>query len=231
MNDLSPIGHNNPPDPIDEVIAAHDALLVEAPNWLDGGRVENDAQAAAVEALIKQAKAFKSDVSKAEKSDTAPLHDAWKKKKARWKPIVDDAKRITDGLTALVGAWRIKQREEAEAKLRAKRAEADRKAREAEEARRKADAADIEAQREADALAQEAAEQRKAASKAQAAVKDVKGLRTVWHFEVTDRRDLLNWIARNDPQALEAFITEYARRNHREKQMAGVRSWSTKEPF
>jgi membrane protein involved in colicin uptake len=119
--------------------------------------------------------------------------------------------------------------EKAEAERKA-RAEAEAKRREAEKAARKADAADIEAQREA-AEAMEAAKQ--AQAEAAAASKDtVKGLRTVTKYEVTDHRALLHWIAKNDRDAITAFVDEYARRNHRDIVGAeGLNVWQEKVAF
>ncbi len=38
------------------------------------------------------------------------------------------------------------------------------------------------------------------------------GLRTYWSHQITDRRELLNWVAKNDPAALTAMLEEYARK-------------------
>ena len=40
--------------------------------------------------------------------------------------------------------------------------------------------------------------------------------------EVTDRRAALNWIAKRDPDALSAFVEDYARRNAPTRPMDGV---------
>lgn len=222
-------GHNNPPDPIDSALAPYGDTISEAENWLDGTTVENEDQMKAVDALISDMRKCGSDLAKAKKSATAPLHDAWKSEIARWKPTEDDVERIKKGLAALVDPFKRKlAAEKAEAERKA-REEAEAKARAAHEAALAASAADIDAQRAADAAkaeAEAAAKAAKAASKNQ-----VKGLRTVTKYEITDHRDALHWIAQHDRDAVTAFIEDYVRRNHRAANIAGVRVWQEKEAY
>lgn len=230
MNALAPIGHNCPPDPIDEATAPYQSAIEEAANWLDGTAVENEGQMKAVDAIAKQIRAARSDLEKAKKSATAPLHDAWKAELARWKPTEDDLDRIQRGLASLVDGFKRKlAAEKAEAKRKAD-AEAWAARRAAEDAARAANAADLEAQRAAAEAQREAEEaQRRAA----AASKDkVTGLRTVTRYEITDPRDLLNWLARNRKDDVLAFIEEWARRNHKpDPGAAGLRVWTEQEAF
>lgn len=222
--------HNNPPDPIDEALAPFGDFISEAENWLDGATVENEGQMKAVDDLTKQLKAAKKAVEAAEESEAKPFYDQWKAAKARYKPTLDDLDRMVKGLVAAVDGFKRKlAAEKADAERKA-REEAARAVREAQEAARAAAATDIEAQRAA-AAAQAAAEE--AQRIAAAASKDtVKGMRTVTRYEITDHRALLNWIARNDREAITAFIEEWARRNHKENQKAdGLRVWQEKEAF
>lgn len=229
MNAPAQIGHNNPPDPIDEALAPFGDFISEAENWLDGEPVSDEGQMRAVDDLLKHIKAAEKAVKTAEEAEARPLHDAWKAAKARYKPTIDDLARIKTGLVAIVDAFKrklAKEREEAERKARA---EAERARREAEAAARAADAADIEAQRraaEAQAAADLAQAQAAAASKQQ-----VKGLRTTTMHEVTDHRAALHWIARNDREAITEFVDAYAKRHHRDKTIDGVRVWQEKVAF
>lgn len=227
---LAPRDHNNPPDAIDEALAPYGDAISEAENWLDGSPVETEDQMNAVDLLIREIRAAKGDLAKAKKSATAPLHDAWKAEIARWKPTEDDIERRLKGLAAVVDPFKRKLAEEKEAAKRAAYEEARRKEREAEEAARKASAADYAAQVEADRAMQEAVEAKKAAS---AANKDtVKGLRTVTRYEIEDHRALLHWIAKNDRDAITAFVEEYARKEHKVLGAAdGIRVWQEKEAF
>lgn len=223
------IGHNNPPDPIDEALAPYADEIGEAEAWLDGEPVENEDQMNAVDALIKAMRSAKSDLGKAKKSATAPLHDAWKAEIARWKPTEEDIDRRLKGLAAAVDPFKRKLAAEKEAAKRAAYEEAQRKEREAREAAEKANAADYAAQVEADKLAQEALDAKKAAS---AANKDtVKGMRTVTKYEIEDHRAALHWIAQNNVDAVTAFIEEYVRRNHKTTAIDGVKVYQQKEAY
>lgn len=225
------IGHNNPPDPIDQITEPFEVSRTEAESWLDGTPVENEGQMKAVDELRKAAREWRLALEAGQKSEAAPLHDAWKAALARWKPTIEDAQRIEKGLVALVDTFKRKLSEEKAEAERIARAAADKARREAEEAARKADAADLEAQREA-AAKMEAA--RAAQAEAVAASKDtVKGLRTVTKYEITDHKALLHWIAQNDREAVTAFIDDYAQKNYKRgaRCAPGIRVWDEKEAF
>lgn len=230
MNVHAQIGGNNPPDPIDEALAPFGDTITEAEGWLDGKAVETEGQMKAVDALTKEIKAAKKAVEAAEESEAKPIYDQWKAAKARYKPTLDDLDRIVKGLVAAVDGFKRKLAAEKAEAERLARFEAARKMREAEEAARHAAANDIDAQRAAAAAQAEAAEAQRLA---QAAAKDtVKGLRTVTRYEITDHRALLNWIARNDRDAITAFIEAWAAKNHKDNQSAeGLRVWTEKEAF
>jgi hypothetical protein len=224
MNVMTPAaGHNMPPDPIDEICAAFEASRMEAENWLDGALVENEEQMKVVDALRKDMRRMRLDLQAGQKSATAPLYDAYKAEGERWKPTIEDVQRIENGLVAAVDMFKrelAKQKAEEERKARA---EADRRRREAEEAARKANAADIEAQRAAAQAQREAEEAQKAAVKA--SKEQVKGLREVTLYEIEDYRAAINDILQNDKDALAAFIEEYVRKNHKAREINGVRVW------
>lgn len=224
------IGHNNPPDPIDQITAAYEAARQEAENWLDGSPVENEAQMKAVDDLRKAMRQMRLDLERGQKSATAPLYDAYKAEGERWKPTIEDAKRIEAGLVAAVDAFKRKLAEAKRAAERAAWEAAEKARREAEEKARAAAATDLEAQREA-AAAKEAAMQ--AEKVAQAASKDqVKGMRSVTKWEITDHRAFLHWIAKNDRDAITAFLDEYARKEHKAVANAdGLRVWIEKEAY
>lgn len=225
----SMIGHNNAPDPLDEALAPYGDFITEAESWLDGTRVETEAQMKAVDALLREIKAAKKAVEAAEESEAKPIYDRWKAAKERFKPTLTDIDRITKGLVSVVDAFKRKlaaERAEAERKART---EAERKMREAAEAARVASQGDIEAQRAA-AVAQDAADI--AAAQARIASKDtVKGLRTVHRHEITDYRALLHWIAANRREDITAFLDAWAEKHHRDIPADGLRVWTEKEAF
>lgn len=226
MNIATPIGHNNPPDPIDTITAQFEDARTEAESWLDGKRVENEGQMKTVDELRGSMRQWRLGLERGQKDATAPLHDAWKREGERWKPTIADAKLIEDGLVALVGGFKHQLAAEKEAARKA--AEAARKEAEAKIAA--ADTANIDAQREARA-AMEAAD----IARAQAAVAQrdtVKGMRSVTKYEITDHRALLNWIAKNDRDAITAFIEDYARKEYKVIPNAdGLKVWIEKEAF
>lgn len=230
MNDFAVTGHNMPPNPIDEALAPFDATREEAESWLDGKPVETEGQMKAVDALIKEMKAARKAVETAEESTAKPMYDAWKAKKAEFAPTLTDLDRIVKGLVACVDVFKRKLAAEKETA----RKEAERKAwdatRSAQNAARLADASNIEDTRAAAKAMEEADAAQKAAMDAK---KDtVKGLRSVTHYEVTDARALLLWIAKNVRDDMAAFVAEWARKNHKDFQNAdGLRVWVTKEAF
>lgn len=229
MNTPAKIGHNNPPDPIEEVVAEYDGVLLEAQNWCDGELVEDEASVKVVDSLLKSFKSYKSALAKAGKQRTDPLHKAWKAEVAAVKVYTDDADRIQSALVALVAPFKEKLAAEKRAAERAAWEAAEQKRREAERAAAEAEASDIEAQRQVAAARQEAMEAEKLA---QARSKDgVKGLRKVSKYEITDMRAALHWIARNDKGAMSDFVGEYVRRNFKAASIDGVRVWDEKEAF
>lgn len=211
MNQLAPIGHNQPPNPIDIALAPYGDDISEAESWLDGKPVENEGQMKAVDALRKSIRAARQAVEAAEKSACAPLHDAWKAEKARFKPTLDDlADRLEKGLVALVDGYKRRLAAEKAEAERLARAEAAAAAAVAREAARAAEATDIEATRvaaEAKAAAEAAARRAAEASKDQ-----VKGLRTVTETVVVNELELARWLWMNDREAVLAFNAERARK-------------------
>lgn len=206
MNVIAAIGHNNPPDPIDTITAAFEDDRTEAEGWLDGKPVENEAQMKAADKLRATMRDWRLALEKGQKSATAPLHDVYKAELERWKPTIEDAKRIEAGLVGILDGFKRK--------LAAEKAEADRLAqaaaweatRKAQEAARLADATNIEATRAAAAAMAEAEEAQRAA---QAASKDtVKGLRTYVTREITDGTACARWLWVNDREALLGFMAE-----------------------
>ena len=230
MEAPAPIGHNNPPDAIEDTVAPFGDILSETDNWLDGERVTTEAQMLAVDALIKGVKAARKAVDEARDAETAPLHVAWKCAIARWQPTQDDLDMRIRGLVGLVDSFK---RQLAAAKTLA-RQQAESAAwaamRAAEEATRKADVTNLEAQyaaKEAMRVAEAAQEQAAAAAK-----DNVKGMRNVTRYEVTDHRALLKYIAANARDDITAFIDEWARKNHKKYRDAdGLRVWTAKEAY
>jgi hypothetical protein len=118
---------------------------------------------------------------------------------------------------------------EKEAARKKAEAEAWEATRKAQEAARLADVANIDVQREAAAAMAEAEEKQR---QAQTAAKDtVKGLRTVHRYAIDDHRAALHWIAKNDRDAMTAFVEAYVAKNFRTATIDGVTVTQAKEAF
>lgn len=220
---------NNPPDPIDVALEPFSDILMEAENWLDGAEVENAGQLDVTDKILKELKAARKAVDTARDEVTKPLHEAWKAEIARWKPTQDDLDRQVKCLVAAQSPYKAKLLAENEAARLRAQAEADAKAEEARKAHLAANAASIEDQRKADDLMRAAEDAAKAAAKAG---KDtVKGMRTVQTYAIDNHKAALNWIARNDRDAMTVFIEEYVRRNFKVRPIDGVTVTTIKEAF
>lgn len=226
---MSTIGHNNPPDPIDEALAPYGDAIEEAQNWLDGKPIENEDQLRATDELLKTIKTAAKDLNAARDDATKPLHEAWKSEVARWKPTQDDLERISKGIVAAQDPFKRALAAKKEAEKRAAWDAAEKARKEAEEAALAANASDIEAQRNA---AQKAALAQRALEDASAKQKDkVKGMRTVHNYEIEDHRAALHWIAKNHRDAVTAFVEAFVGSNHKTMDIEGVKQWTEKEAF
>lgn len=228
-NPRAVIGGNAPPDPIDTALEPYGEILEEVANWLDGALVENDGQLKATDALLKDLKAARKAVDEARDECTKPLHEVWKAEVARWKPTQDDLDRQVKCLVAAQAPYKQKLVAEQEAAKAKAREEAERIAEEARKAHLAANAASIEEQRKADELLAAAEDAAKAFAKADK--ETVKGMRTVQVYTIESHKDALNWIARNDREAVTAFIEEYVRRNFKGRAIDGVKVTTQKEAF
>lgn len=228
-NPRAVVGGNNPPDPIDLALQPYSDILEEVANWLDGATVENDGQLKVTDALLKELKAARKAVDDARDENTKPLHEVWKAEVARWKPTQDDLERQVKCLIAAQAPYKAKLAAEKEAARIKAQQEADAKAEAARQAHMAANAANIEEQRKADELIKEAEEAQRAASRA--AKDTVKGMRTVKVYAIESHKLALNWIAKNDRDALTVFIEEYVRRNFKDRQIDGVAVETKKESF
>lgn len=223
------LGHNGPPDAIDEINAAYEQWREEAENWADGEPVSTKEQMEAVDALRAKMRDYRLDLERGQKAATAPLYAAYKAEGERWKPTIEDVKKIEGCLVATVDTFKRKLAEEQKAKERAAWEEAERKRKEAEALAAQAGAANLEDQRAAEEARRQAVEAEKSA---QGVSKEgVKGLRTVTRHEILDMREAVNWIAKNDKDAMAAFAEEYVAKNRDRLPANIVRVWKEKEAF
>ena len=231
MNDMTPppAGHNNPPCPIELVIAEYDGEITEAQNWADGEPVTDEASMKVVDAVLKGFKSYKSALVNAGKERTTPFHKAWRAEVAAVKVYTDDADLMQKALVDIVAPFKAKLAEEAKEAERKAWEETNRLRREADAQVAQARAGDIEAQRAANEAKQAAMDAEKAAKKAVADAP--KGMRTVTKYEITSHKALLHFIASKHKDDLTAFIEEWARKNHKSIPADGLRVWQDKEAF
>lgn len=230
-NERATIGNNNPPTPtpMEEWANTHADLLEEIENWADGEPVTNEEQMRAVDGLHKQMKAANTELKAAVEVYRRPFMDANADAKVEADKHLGEGKLKQDCLLELMAPFKTKLADEKAAAEKAAWEEKDRLEREAREAEQKSQAGNIDDMREAEAAKQAVID----ADKAAKAVKKSapKGFRTVHHHEIKDGKALINWIAKNDKQAMAEFMAEYARKNFRKADLAGVKTWKTKEPY
>jgi hypothetical protein len=216
MNDRLAIGSNNPPA-FDTYSIALDDLRIEAGNYLDGAALETQGQADAVGQLISTAKKIRKDADAQRAEEKRPHDEAAKAVQTKWKPLLDKADTIIAAAQKPLSAYLSRLADEQREAERLARIEADRLAQEARAARM-ASEGDIEAIERAKVLeaeAETAAKDAKRAGKAKAHVAGVDraiGLRSYWSHQLIARRELLDWVMRNDPDGLTDMLNEYARK-------------------
>lgn len=215
-DDTRGIGDNNPPA-FDAYSMALDDAYSTAKDFLDGSPIENQGQADSVGLIVSEVKRIKRDADAARAEEKAPHLVACKTVDDKWRPLTDRADTIIKAASVPLSAFLTKlAAEQREAELQA-REEAAQKAQEAIAAQRASEGS-VEAVEAAKALqrdADDAARDAKRAGKVKAHVAGhgrAIGLTSFKVATVTDRRLLLNHIARNDPDALTAFLEEYARK-------------------
>lgn len=213
---MTEIGHNNPPA-VEAFSMALDDVYVEAKNWLDGAPCENQAQADAIGLILSTARRIRRDADAARAEEKRPHDDAGKAVQEKWRPLLQRADNIHAAaqkpLTAFLAAEADRQREEAARQ----REEALRLQQEAAQAAREAEG-NLTALEDAQALQKAADAATKSARRAEKVRPQASGdgravgLRSQQVAEVTDRRALLEHVMRHDPDALTAWLSEYARK-------------------
>lgn len=213
MNDINPravAGNNNAPDPIDTISAAYDDQRREAENWTDGKLVENEAQMESVDVLREAMRQWRLALEAGQESAVKPLRDATTAERDRWKPTVADVKRIEGCLVKTVDVFKRKLAAEKDAAEKAAWEKTNRLRREAEEKARKANASNLEAQREVDTARQTAMDAEKSA---RVIAKDTtKGMRTFKETVVVDSVKLARYLWEHDREAQLEFQADRARK-------------------
>jgi hypothetical protein len=227
---LAEIGHNRPPLTPYEACKLHiEDLMIEARNWCDGAKVENQDQADVVSRLIEDFRLAHQAADDARKTENEPFDAGKAEVQARYSPLIADTKTVK-GKTVLAGEtlkaalkpFLDAERERKAAIERAAQEETQRAAQAAADAMRAATPDDLEAREAAEDLVEAArlAEKnaaRAANDKAQAhGGSRALGLKTYFKPYLTDRKAALMHYAANRPDDLVAFLVGLAEADVRE---------------
>lgn len=227
-DDAGLIGHNNPPvaDPFTAVKIHCDDLYMEAKHWLDGGAISSDAEAAAVEKLLDEArKAWKAaDDARIEENVPFDLGKAAVQEKyaplvAKTKAVTGTMVRLQDACKAALEPWRKAKAAEAAAKAEEARLAALAKAEEAAAAMRQS-AGNLEEREAAEELVKAANVAARDAGKAEKAATTGTGLTTYYEAVMTDRREAMLHYMKRHPEEFVALCQRLADTDVR----AGIRT-------
>lgn len=160
--------------PFDLIQEDANDFLLEARNWADGSAVETQAQADEVSRLIDHARKLAKAAEDARKDENKPHDEAKAAVQAKYAPLFADPKTKTPGavfkaveaLKATLAPYLRKVDDEKREAARLAQEAADKAARDAAEAMRAANPADMGARDEAEAAVQAAEDARRAASAA-----------------------------------------------------------------
>lgn len=199
MADGTPaIGHNNPPaetpDPFTAVKIHCEDLYMEAKHWLDGGAISSDAEAAAVERLLDEARKAWSAADEARIEENKPFDLGKAAVQDKYAPLIAKTKTITgimvrmqDACKAALEPWRKKKAAEAAAIAEEARRAAQAKAEEAAAAMR-ASAGNLEDREVAEELVKAANQAARDAGRAEKAATTGTGLTTYYEAVLKDTK-------------------------------------------
>jgi hypothetical protein len=220
---MGQIGHNNPPDPFAAIKAHVDDLMVEARNWADGAAIENQDQADTVARLIDDFRGAAKAADDARKEEAKPFDDGKAAVQAKYAELIAETKaqtgaipRALAALKATLTPWLQKLERERQEAERAAREEAGAKAREAAEAMRASNPANLDEREAAEALVDAAKSAEAAANaigrdRAQARGDGrAIGLRRVYRPVLADRKAALVHYASTRPDDLVSFLCRLA---------------------
>ena len=226
MMDLSPnaravIGGNNPPSPFEDIAQEIADLYDEARNWCDGDPITNEDQHDAVSALYNALHFAGKQAEEMRVAEVKPLDDAKKAIQDKYNPLIGNTKAVKgkvvlgkDALGKMLSDWRA--RIEA-----AKRAEAERLAKEAAEEKARAieairaSSGNLEAREDAEAMLKEAEAVEKQAKRADRDANTGNRLRTVKRPELTDLREAIAFYWKTHRADFEALVQTLAERDVR----------------
>ena len=239
LNPRAVIGDNGAPEPtpLEARKAEIDALYETAGAWLDGSKIENQAQADDVTKLVDDARKASKAADTQRKVEAKPFDDGKAAVQKAWKPLIDKADKVETAGKATLGDWMRREADRQRQEASNARAIADGiAARALTEARSAAASGSLDALSAAEGLLTEAKQANKDAGRAEkerpvAKVEGMAraiGLRTVWDVELATYVEgetsagtlLARWAYGRDRQRCIDLFMQMAREDVR----AGVRS-------
>lgn len=160
------IGANNPPEPVAFVQSREeiDGLMIEARNWLDGEPIASQEQADAVARLMTLLSEASKRADQRRKAEAKPHDDAKAEIQERWNRLIGDNKSARGTAVLALAAcrqallpWEVAQRKARDAEAARLRAEAEEARRQAQLATQLAAPTNLAERENADAMAREAA--------------------------------------------------------------------------
>ena len=239
LNPRAVIGDNMPPEPtpIEARKAEIDALYETAQAWLDGSKIENQAQADDVTKIVDDARKASKAADAQRKVEAKPFDDGKAAVQKAWKPLIDKADKVETAGKATLGDWMRREAERQRQEAANAREIADGIAERAlTSARSAAASGSLDALSAAEGLLTEAKQANKDAGRAEkerpvAKVEGMAraiGLRTVWDVELATSVEgetsagtlLARWAYGRDPKRCIELFMQIAREDVR----AGVRA-------
>ena len=211
---------NAPPEPVVLFKEEIDDLLLEARNYLDGEPITNEQQADAVSSLLNRLRRVAKDADEARKAEKKPHDDAAKAVQAKWTPIISKAELATSTAKQALAPWLRQLEDKQRAEAEAARAEADRLAKIAADARHACDG-NLQSREDAERLLKAASAARKDADRADKQKAHAKGgeraagLVDVFTPELTDACAALKHYRAAQPAELKEWLLEQARKDVR----------------
>jgi hypothetical protein len=204
--DTAPIGHNAPPADVAFSLEVDDLFSLLS-DTLAGGEVTSDEQDAAIDAILDDFRKAATDADKKREVEKKPHLEAGREVDAKWKPIVDKAKRGAAACKEALTPYRIAKQAAKDEAARKARAEAEERARAAQATLKQSD--DLETKFAAE---QELEAAHKLAAVANKIDRSATGLRTTWTHRVINRRELLLHVVERYPEDLADMLNEFVRR-------------------
>lgn len=221
MTEPAPIPNARPFDLFKQEI---EDLYGEAKNWLDGEPIATQAQADAVQTLMRRIQQVAKDTDAERVKENKPFDDGKKEVQERYAPLISDTKAVkgktvlaTDFCKKALAPWLKKLADQQEAEAKAARETAAKAAAEAAEAIRQAnESGNLSAREEAEQVVDKAKAAEIMAKAAEKARPQATGygraatLRTTYKPVLTDVRAACRHFFAENPEAFNAVVQKMA---------------------